>query len=165
SRGSDLGRSRGLEVMDGSKPCSSSGKDRAPDPMRTGCSLRPLLSPSPSTLRSTVHPPQYRYGGRATEDGRPSPLGRVFPETVPALNPRTVAEPAPSPPLEERVGERRPYLSHPEPGSRGGRIVANLSRDPSRPAFATRRERGSLSLWERAGVRGNATLPNPARSA
>src|SRR5437762_3163255 len=32
--------------MDGSKPCSSSGKDRAPGPMRTACSLRPLLSPS-----------------------------------------------------------------------------------------------------------------------
>jgi hypothetical protein len=23
-----------------------------------------------STLRSLVHPPQYRYGGRATEDGK-----------------------------------------------------------------------------------------------
>src|SRR5207247_892876 len=43
-----------------------------------------------------------------------SGLGKEFPETIRALNPRTakLPESSPSPPLEERVGERRPYLPH-----------------------------------------------------
>ena len=44
---SDLRQGRRLEMMNGSKPGSSSGRDRTPDPMRTRCVLRAFPFPSP----------------------------------------------------------------------------------------------------------------------
>ena len=48
--------------------------------------------------------------------------GRESPETIRALNPRTakLLKPSPSPPLEQRAGERRAYPAQPRGGSWGG---------------------------------------------
>jgi CRISPR-associated endonuclease/helicase Cas3 len=42
--------------------------------------LAPSLNSQPSTLRSSVHPPQCCYGGRATEDG--STLNQSWPRCL-----------------------------------------------------------------------------------
>src|SRR5207247_10966184 len=75
-----------------------------------------------------------------------SGLGKEFPETIRALNPRTakLPESSPSPPLEERVGERRPYLANSEAGSwKGGSLLARAGGVdgqslPPRPLLHTR---------------------------
>src|SRR2546422_10705162 len=57
-----------------------------------------------------------------TPSPREGRAGREFPETNRPLNPLTFEAPAssPSPPLEERAGERRPFPVHRGPGSWGG---------------------------------------------
>src|SRR5439155_17876519 len=72
--------------------------------------------------------------------------------------PRTVAESSPSPPREERVGERRPYLPRSEPGSWGGEPACCAAAAPDELDSPTRWRGVPLSPGERAGVRGKQSL-------
>ena len=87
----------------------------------------------------------------------PSPLlGREFPKSFRALNRRTAKrQPSPSPPREERAGERRPFQTYRVAGSRKGSIICSAFDNPSRSELLQRGPWVSLSLRERAGVRGN----------
>src|SRR6266567_2508673 len=63
------------------------------------------------------------------------------------------------PPLEERAGERRAILVRVSPLWGRGRVVSRAGASPERLDSLQRVIRSSLSLRERARVRGNETPP------